>query len=399
MGSWAGSITMRASKHPFAAIGSAVAMLVLCALPAACSIDPPSPAATEASAAPVADAIDATAPTAVVPAAVTSEVAAPPPPELARRRLDGYVDEALCATLKTGDSLGQIAEPDGPRRKFSVHGYVARALRLERQLEGSVAQHCISVSWPPADVSTDGAAVSVAAHIDDGWFRGIENTLARVPWHHVLPLLRIVIDNRPMEHGIAPFDQRAADDARDGHTLWLHEQLFRDPNHWFRGNFGGYWSYHVDQDKTRLDDQPGDHALFSPVLLHELGHLVSYNVINGNPADPSVPRCARMCGDREGGCDELEPAEKEAGCISPYCMPFNLATGTENWAEQYRFYYQSKKTRNLVRAAGGCARVLAAQDKKGGAVHPAPWEAGLPDIARFQRSVWESCDNKQCKPF
>ena len=372
--------------------------LLIAASAAACSIHPSDGGAPAESTAtpstevePPSFVVAATAmPTAPEPAAVA--------PEIERRRRDGYVDDALCAESKTGDSLGQLAEPEGPRAKFSIHGYIARVLRLEREIEGEVHRHCISVSWPAGDLSSDGAPVSVATHVDDGWFRGIENTLARVPWHHVLPLLRIVIDNRPKEHGIAPFDHKAIDDARDGHTIWLHEQLFRDPNHWQRGNFGAYWSYHVDQPGKRLDDQPKDHALFSPVFLHELGHLVSYNVINGRADDPTVPRCAKMCGDR-GGCDELEPAAKEAGCISPYCMPFTLETGTENWAEQYRFYYQSQKTRTLVRGAGGCQRLLVAEDKKASPVHPAPWEVGLPDIPKFQKSVWESCDNRQCKPF
>jgi hypothetical protein len=318
---------------------------------------------------------------------------------MARRLRDGYVDDERCAALHTGDSIGALAEPEGPRRHFSVHGYVARVLRIEREIDGVPHRHCISIAWPPGDTNSDGRPVTVAAHVDDGWLRGIENTLARVPWPHVEILARIVIDDRPKEHGIAPFDQNSADDARDGHTIWLHEQLFTEPNHWGRGNYGAYWSYHVDQDHERLDGQPADHRLYSPVFLHELGHLVAYNVVNRNAADPSAPRCAKMCGDR-GGCEDLTPADREAPCISPYCMPFNVATGTENWAEQYRFYYQSSKTRGLLgRAQTPCLSVLSKHDRERDEARPAPWETGLPDLSKFQRSLWESCGEKACKPW
>lgn len=288
-----------------------------------------------------------------------------------------------------------LTEPSGPRREFSVHGYVARTLRLTRSFGGAELTHCVTVAWPPGSTNNDGKPCSVAKRIDAAWFRTIENTLARVPWAHVQQLRLIVIDNRPKEHGIAPFDRNDPDDARDGHTIWLHEHLFVHPNHWQNGNHGAYWSYHVDEDGSVLDDLPDDHDRFSPVLLHELGHIVMYNVINTGADRTGTPGCARTCGDA-GNCASVGPVEREAGCVSPYCMPFRFQAGTENWAEQYRFHYQSSTTRALLlRARAQCATILAEQDEG----LPPPWERGLPDIPKFRKSLWRSCGGRACKPF
>lgn len=291
-----------------------------------------------------------------------------------------------------------FVEPGGPRAHFSVHGYVAHDLRIEREIDGTLHVHCLRVAWPPGDVNSEGAPSTVARHIGPSWFRAIENTLARVPWHHVVVLERIFIDNRPKEHGIAPYDRQSPDDARDGHSMWLHEHLFRDPNHWTQGNHGSYWSYHVNQDNRTFAKAPPDHDLFSPVLLHELGHLVMYNVINGSSAVATTPACAQVCGDL-GTCSSLSQLEREAGCISPYCMPFRFPAGTENFAEQYRFHYQSAETRELLRRhKAGCADLLEAQDRAGRVPHPPPWGASPPESA-FRPSLWKSCQGRACKGF
>jgi hypothetical protein len=280
-----------------------------------------------------------------------------------------------------------------------LNGYVARRIRLDSAAAGAARTHCIVVAWPPNDQNSDGQPVQVATHVDDGWLRGIENTLERVPWAQATVVRRIVIDNRPKEHGIAPFEHPGSDDARDGHTIWLHERMFEEPNHWARGNYGAYWSYHVDVDGEVLDDKPPTHALFSPVLLHELGHLVSYNVLNGRAGDPTVPACAVTCADR-GGCKELPDEEREAGCISPYCVPFQFdKTSTENWAEQYRFFYQGSRTRGILAGAkSGCLGVLVAHDGRR-AERSAPWDRGLPDIKTFRKSLWDSCGGRACKAW
>lgn len=291
-----------------------------------------------------------------------------------------------------------FTEPGGPRTSFSVDGYRAFGLAIKRTIDGVRQVHCLRVGWPPGEVNSDGRPSRVAEGIGPAWFRVIENTLARVPWHHVLTLERVIIDNRPKEHGIAPFDRRDPKDARDGRTLWLHEHLFRDPNHWSHGNYGSYWSYHVSEDGVRIAELPKDHEAFSPVLLHELGHLVMYQVINGERADPSVPPCARTCAD-SGSCSALPLLERESGCISPYCKPFRLPGSAENFAEQYRFYYQSPVTRALLRRAGaGCVGVLSAQDELGVEPHPAPWDLGLP-AGRYRPSLWKSCQWRACKEF
>jgi hypothetical protein len=295
------------------------------------------------------------------------------------------------------------AEPGGPKRLFSVDGYLARAVRVSASARSPIEapDYCLTVLWPPGETNNDGAPSRVARFIGAPWFQLIRNTLARIPPEHAATLRRLVIDNRPTEHGIASHDRQDPDDARDGHTIWLHEHLFRDPNHWARGTRGTYFSYHLSESGRTLDDAPPDHALFSPVLLHEIGHLVMYNVVNASRSGRAraiVPDCARTCIDA-GGCRGLSPGEREAGCVTPYCMPFRYRTSTENWAEQYRFFYQSAVTRALLREAGaGCGDVLAEQERSAATgTLPAPWDRGLPDGPEYRRSLWDSCGGKACK--
>jgi hypothetical protein len=211
---------------------------------------------------------------------------------------------------------------------------------------------------------------------------------------------RVIIDNRPTQHGIAPFDRASADDARDGHTIWLHEHLFMEPNHWARGNYGAYFSYHVDRDGVRIDGAAADHDLFSPVLLHEIGHLVMYRVVNAGQQGAhaaAAPSCAHTCSDRDD-CKNLTPAAREAECISPYCMPFRFRTGTENFAEQYRFFYQGSRTRGLLgKASAGCLAVLIDLDRAETA--GPPWKRGLPDTVSFRPSRWDSCAGRACRQW
>jgi hypothetical protein len=212
----------------------------------------------------------------------------------------------------------------------------------------------------------------------------------------VLTLGRVVIDNRPTEHGITAYDRQSLLDARDGRTIWLNEHLFRDPNHWAQGNYGSYYAYHTNVDGQAVDDQPADHALFSPVLLHELAHLVLYHLVNP-PDDPiSAPECARTCADTS--CAGKPALEREAGCISPYCKPFQFPGSTENWAEQYRFYYQSSLTRALLDPAASCRTLLEQKDAIDEPSAP-PWQRGLPDLPRFEPSRWQSCAGNPCKPY
>jgi hypothetical protein len=261
-------------------------------------------------------------------------------------------------------------------------------------------QHCIRVAWPAGDRDAAGARSDVARHIDEAWFRAIANTLERVPARHARLVQRIVIDSRPREHGIAPHDRGRADDARDGRTLWLHEHVFRAPNHWARGNYGSYWSYHVNEDGRRIDDAGADHALFSPVLLHELGHLVMYNLVNAafhGPAATNAPLCAEACSKPRGKqrtCAGQSQRELEVGCVSPYCRSFQFEARTENWAEQYRFYYQSSGTRAAVASGERTCHELLKQIENGA---PAPWERALPDSTAFKKSLWASCGGRACK--
>jgi hypothetical protein len=331
------------------------------------------------------------APAAPTPSLLASASAAPlePPPPPTPSAAPAVTDD--CAEL---EGVRVVTEAGGPKRHFSLDGYAARVLRLERA-DGVRNAHCILVAWPPGSANTVGQRVNVAPRIHESWFRLIENTLARIPRHHAELVRRLVIDNRPTEHGIAPFDRQANDDARDGRTIWLHEHLFAEPNHWARGNHGNYWSYHVSEDGRTADAAPDSHELFSPVLLHEIGHLVMYHLVNASARGieaTAAPSCAHTCGESEN-CSTLTPVEREQNCISPYCMPFRFPASTENWAEQYRFYFQSARTRELLsRANAKCLGLLHEHDH--GA---APWLSGKPDIMDFRASKWASCGDKPCK--
>lgn len=307
----------------------------------------------------------------------------------------GLIDSGPCAPHR--ETGAEVTVHETPVKKlFSAEGYTAWTLRVTRTIDGALRTHCVTVAFPPGDVSSDKRPVKVAGRIDDGWLRAIENTLGRLPWRHLQALRRVVIDERPREHGIASFDRRKSDDGRDGHTIWLHTRLFTETNHWSHGNHGRYWSYHLDVDGETLDDRDPDHTRFSPVLLHEIGHLIAYNVVNGNPANEAVPACAKVCGDRPGGCRGMVAAVREQGCVSPYCMPFQFETGTENWAETYRFYFQSEATRSrLKEASPACLAQLDSIDDR----LPPPWRLGLPDIADFHLSLWSSCGERPCKAW
>ncbi len=313
------------------------------------------------------------------------------PPESSPLEVDSSCHRGEAVTIDDGPATG---EP------FSARGYVGRFLRLTRTLGEREAQHCLTVVWPRGPQSNDGRACSVARHVDAAWFRAIENTLARVPWHHVTLLRRLVIDNRPTAHGIAPFDRADPHDARDGRTIWLSEHLFRAPNHWARGNYGRYWAYHASEDGVVFDDASADHEWFSPILLHELGHLVMYGWVNAplvGPFASDTPDCAKTCADT-GDCAKLSPKEREQPCVSPYCVPFGFPASTENWAEQYRLYYQSAETRRLLEeTAAGCLDVLRKHDAPEGEPRSAPWERGLPNGERYTRSRWKSCAGTACK--
>jgi hypothetical protein len=310
---------------------------------------------------------------------------------------EGYVDPGRCEKADV-EAERILAEPGGPKQFFSVNGYVSRTLRIERQGPEGRQVHCVSVAWPQGSENNDAQPVQVAARVNTAWLGLLRNTLDRLPWTHVLLVRRIVIDNRPKEHGIAAFNRDRPDDARDGRTLWLHEHLFTAPNHWARGNYGSYWSYHLDQDGMTMDDALPDHNLFSPVVLHELGHLVMYWVENAHlqgPAASSNVPCARTCKDT-GSCLSLSMVEREQGCISPYCVPFRFESSTENWAEQYRLYYQSSVSRSLLSEAGSaCLPVL--QKQQG--TTPDPWQRGLPDMTSYRRSRWDSCGQRECRPW
>jgi hypothetical protein len=283
------------------------------------------------------------------------------------------------------------------RRYFSRDGYLERKLAVELRNDAGTETHCVRIAWPPGSRNPDGAKSSVADRIDEAWFRAIANTLARVPASHARILTRIVIDNRPKEHGIAAHDRAREDDARDGRTLWLHEHVFIEPNHWAQGNYGAYFSYHVDQDRKTIDGSASDHALFSPVILHELGHLVMYRLVNAQytgPAATSAPACAESSA-ASAAARRPNLAELETGCASPYCRSFQFNARTENWAEQYRFYYQGSATRDaLVRSGASCMSLLRQIEP---ASSPAPWLRGLPDGGAFKKSRWQSCNGRPCK--
>jgi hypothetical protein len=320
------------------------------------------------------------------------------------------IDDGSCVSFHESTATSPVPEPATPWKLFSYAGYIERTVRIDRVIDGTERHHCVKVAWPPGPDGHDTHHLQIFQKIDDGWLRAIENTLQRLPWRHLQAVRRMVIDDRPKEHGVAPFDRETPGDARDGHTIWLHTRLFAEPNHWSHGNYGQYWSYHTQNDGSVFDDQPANHTLYSPVLLHEIGHLIAYNVMLGGVATDAVPECAKICPDRSSGrekkrCQTRPIEEREAGCISAYCMPFHLPMGSENWAEQYRFYYQSSETRALLE--GMKTSCFDALSNPAGSAHPdgfnfgriAPWKDGLPDGGPFHKTRWESCGGKACKPY
>lgn len=302
----------------------------------------------------------------------------------------GSASQAEC------ESLTEIIESP-VKVEFSAHGYRAQTLRVALSDARSKGPHCVTVAWPGGNANSDEQLCRVAAHIDAAWFRLLENTLRRVPPHHARTVRRFIIDDRPSAHGIAAYDRADPKDGRDGHTIWLSEHLFVAPSHFERGNFGSYVAYHTDVEEAVVDGQPEDHELFSPVLLHEIGHLVMYHRANPASDRTSTPECARTCAERHA-CAGLPLARRERSCISPYCQPFKFESSTENWAEQYRFFYQGSQTRRMLALAGeaepNCFFTLSRDDRG-----PAPWERGMPDMTSFQRSRWDSCYGRSCKPF
>lgn len=117
-----------------------------------------------------------------------------------------------------------------------------------------------------------------------------------------------------------------------------------------------------------------------------------------------------MCQDvlDDGSCSKLSKSQRELPCISPYCRPFKYMPSTENWAEQYRFFYQSSTTRDLLAVAGlgaaNCLQVLQSHDAPTVDNSPTdealpPWRRGLPDIVNFHPSRWDSCGGRACKAW
>lgn len=287
-----------------------------------------------------------------------------------------------------------VQETGIPKKQYSVAGYLGRTLHLSR--EGEATEHCLVVLWPAGKANSTGKPVAVAANIDAAWFRLIENTLARIPWSHVKTVHRIVIDNHPLLHGLGAFDRADPEDGRDGHTVWLHEHLFVDPDHWVHANVGAYFSYHTSEPNRIVDGQGADHLLFSPVLLHEIGHIVMYNLVNPKGEEAATPPCAETCGDQPAACRGLAPRDQERNCISPYCRPHGFPGSTENWAEQYRFFYQSSQTRTLLlEARSKCLGVLAEHDTWPREARN--WPFALPNPAEFRPSRWDSCNGRACK--
>jgi hypothetical protein len=172
-----------------------------------------------------------------------------------------------------------------------------------------------------------------------------------------------------------------------------------DDDHWVRANVGSYFSYHTDRPSTKVEGSSPDHERFSPVLLHEIGHLVMYALVNPEDDENSTPVCARSCGDHPAGCRGLPRKELEAGCISPYCRPHGFPGSTENWAEQYRLFYQSNETRRLLSNANAkCLPVLIEHDRWPEDAR-GRWPYGLPDEKGFRASRWDSCGGRACKGF
>lgn len=296
------------------------------------------------------------------------------------------------AAIACDETVTRLPVEETPRT-YGFGGYLHQGHRVA--LAGG--EICLDVVYPDGDSSLAKVPCHTSEHLDGGWLRLIANTLARLPRSHALLVRRVVIDNRPKEHGIAPYNRRdLANDARDGHTLWLHERLFEEPNHWAGGNHGRYWSYHVNVDGKLANDAGDSHTLFSPVLIHEIAHLVSYRTTSEDSDREEVPACAAVCGGKS--CKKVPKAEREGPCISPYCMPFKNDIGTENFAEQYRFFFQSSATRKLLEAKeGSCFTLIdGLVPREEGKT---PWKAGLPDIETFHKSTWASCGEAACKAY
>jgi hypothetical protein len=311
-----------------------------------------------------------------------------------------YRSSDACEDYRVSNNVRVYRDPLGPNRKFSYDGYVYRQLELVREIDGQPRRHCVDVYWPPGDKNSDGKRVDIAKKLKPSWLRLLERTLVRLPWKHLQFVERFVIDNRPLLHGVAPFHRGAlAEDARDGRTIWLNEHLFTGVNHWVHGTYGHYWGYHLPVDNVAPAKLAADHELFSPVLLHELGHLVNYNVVNGAAGDPTCPKCSEMCGDL-GNCKELKPEQREALCATAYCTGFGHESGTENWAEMYRWYYAGRTTRQMLKEHfPACFAVFEGDDTGSGinAGRAAPWDEGLGEVVGYRKTRWDSCKDKACK--
>ncbi len=355
----------------------------------------PAAASTSSAAAPAAPQFDAAPPDAGQ--SLAGDAAAALPGEHWR---DDLRSDESCRDYRTDYALSVYTDPHGPNRKYGYDGYGYREVEVSREIDGILRKHCVRVYHPRDGKNAQKRRVHVAEHIGPAWYRLIERTLSRIPWRHLQQVQAVVIDDRPLLHGVAPFNrQEPSKDARDGHTIWLHERLFEGMNHWASGNYGKYWAYQVQLDGVKVEGQAADHELFSPVLLHEIGHLVNYNVLNGSASDPTCPPCAQMCGDRKD-CGKLDAAAREAPCATAYCTGFGHESGTENWAEMYRWYYQGSATRDLLaRSFPACSAVFEGNGSSPGINDglAAPWDRGLGQSEGYHRTLWSSCQEKPCK--
>jgi hypothetical protein len=339
--------------------------------------------------------IDATEAASIEDAPVEAPVDAPEG-EPGERWTDAHRSVDECIDYATAKWAEVYADPNGPDRKYGYDGYVFRRVAIRRTIGGAERLHCLRVYYPPKDRSAAGKPVRISQLIGAPWYRLIENTLSRLPWLHLQLVRTIVIDDRPILHGVASFSRNEpSTDARDGHTIWLNQRLFTQVNGWGPGNYGRYWAYRVNRDGVHAHGSPVDHELFSPVLIHEVGHLANYHVVNGSGADPTCPQCAWMCGDHDN-CKDLKPEQREAYCATAYCTGFGYASGTENFAEMYRWYYQGSETRALLeKHFEPCFRLL--EELNGG--WGAPWEAGLGETGEYRKTLWESCAGRPCRAY
>ncbi len=308
---------------------------------------------------------------------------------------DAHQGVPSCDDYRTSRWAEVYTDPNGPGRIYGYDGYLFRRVAIRRTIEGVERVHCLRV-YHPKERSAAGKPVRISEWIGAPWYRLIENTLARLPWHHLQVVQALVIDDRPILHGVASFSRGdPSKDARDGHTIWLNKRLFLEANGWGPGNYGKYWAYRVSRDGVRAHGQAPDHDLFSPVLVHEVGHLVNYTVVNGSAADPTCPPCAWMCGDHKN-CADLEPVMREAYCVTSYCTGFGYASGTENFAEMYRWYYQGSETRELLqRHFGACFGVIDGVNGR----WAAPWDVGLGEVGSYRKTQWESCGGRACRAW